>query len=110
MTRGTVKTTWKYSTSSTSAVPASTHARAFQRLTLGTMPIRAGVIGDALVSTPIALFDMAAERGGAARLDRRHDAALGGRQGPPRLSAIRVAVAAEDVRHFERRAIHGAAA
>src|SRR5713101_7735412 len=43
---------------------------AFQRLTLGTMPIRAGVIGDALVATGIARFDMTAEDGGAARLDR----------------------------------------
>ena len=73
------------------------------------MPIRAGVIRDALVATRVALFDMAAERGGAARLDRGHDAPLGGRQRPAGLLTIGVAVAAEDVRHFERRAIHGAA-
>jgi hypothetical protein len=78
-----------------------------QRLTFGTVPIRAGVIRDALVTTGVALFDMPAEHGGAARLDRGHDAPLGGRQRPADLLPIGIAVAAEDVRHFERRAIHG---
>ena len=49
-----------------------------QRLTLGTVPIRAGVIRDPLVPTGVALFDMPAEHGGAARFDRRHHPALRG--------------------------------
>jgi hypothetical protein len=86
--------------------PAFDPRAARQGLTLGTVSIRAGVIRDALVPTRVALFDMAAERGGAARLDRRHDAPLSGRQGPVGLLTIGVAVAAEDVRHFERRPVH----
>ena len=80
--------------------------RAFQRLTLGTMPIRAGIIGDALVATRRARFDMPTEDGGAARLDRGHDASLGGRQRGTGCGTIGVAVAAEDIRHLQRRTIH----
>jgi hypothetical protein len=75
-------------------------------LTLGTVPIRAGVIGDALVATGVALFDMPAERSGAARLDGGHHAPMGGGRRHAGLLPISVAVAAEDVRHFESRAIH----
>jgi hypothetical protein len=52
---------------------------------------------------------MPAAGSGPAGFDRGHDAPLGGRQRRAGLRAIGVAVAAEDVRHFERRAIHGAA-
>ena len=54
--------------------------------------------------TPI---EMPPERGGAARLDRGHDAPLGGGQRAAGLLPIGVAVAAENIRHFECRAIHG---
>ena len=57
--------------------PALDPRRAFQRLTFRTVPIRARVVRKALVSADITLFDMAAERRGAAGLDRGHDAPLG---------------------------------
>jgi hypothetical protein len=90
-------------------LPAFDPCAACQGLTLGTVSIRAGVIGDALVPTRVALFDMATERGGAARLDRGHHAPLRGRERGGRLASIGLAVAAEDVRHFERAATHAPA-
>jgi len=70
------------------------------------MSIRAGVIGDALVATGVALFDMAAERRGATGLDRGHDAPLGGRERGTGGGAIGLTVAAEDIRHLQRRTGH----
>ena len=55
----------------------------------------------------LALFDMAAERRRPATLDRGHDAALRGRQRAAVLLTIDIAVAAEDVRHFQLWAVHG---
>jgi hypothetical protein len=49
--------------------PARDPGGARQRLTLGTVPIPAGVVRDALVPTGVALFDMSAEGGRPARLD-----------------------------------------
>ena len=46
-------------------------------LALGAVPVAAGVIGDARVRAVLAALDMTAERGGAADLDRGHDAPLG---------------------------------
>jgi len=46
-------------------------------LTLGTMSIPATVVRDAAVAAVLAAFDMAAERGRAAGLDRRHHLELG---------------------------------
>jgi len=43
----------------------------------------------------------------AARLDRRHHAALRGREGWPRRLTIGVTVAAEEVRPLQPRTIHG---
>jgi hypothetical protein len=90
--------------------PALDPCGARQRLTLRAVPVCAGVIRDALVATGVARLDMAAARSGAARLDRGHDARLRARRRHAGVSSIGVARAAEDVRHFERRAIHGAAA
>ena len=42
-------------------------------LTLRAVPIAAGVVGDAFVRAVLAALDVAAERCGAAGLDRRHD-------------------------------------
>jgi len=50
--------------------------RAGQTLALGTVPVAAGVVGDAGHAAILAAFDMAAERRRPAQLDRRHDAAL----------------------------------
>ena len=49
-----------------------------QRLAAGAMPIAAAVVPDPGVPAVVALLDMAAERGGAARRNRGHDAPLGG--------------------------------
>ena len=46
-------------------------------LALGAVPIAAAVVGDAAVAAVLAAFDMAAERGRAAGLDRRHHLELG---------------------------------
>jgi len=50
-----------------------------QGLALWAVAIAARVVADALVAAGVALLDMAAERGRATLLDRRHDAALRGR-------------------------------
>ena len=105
---GTVKTTWKYSQSRISAARCLDPRGACQRLTLGTVPIRAGVVRRRAGGHSVALLDMPAERGGAARLDRGHDAPLRGRQRRAGVLTIGVAVAAEHVRHLQRRAIHDA--
>jgi hypothetical protein len=47
-----------------------------QRLALWAVAIAARVVADALVAAGIALLDVAAERGRATLLDRRHDATL----------------------------------
>jgi hypothetical protein len=91
-------------------VCATVHARRPRDSPQARALHNAGVIGDTLVATGIARFDMTTEDGGAAGLDRRHDTALGGRHRHTRLCAIRIAVAAEHVRHFERRRVHGARA
>jgi hypothetical protein len=68
------------------------------------MPAR--VVGDAPVPAGVALFDMAAEGGGAAQFDRAHGAQL------PTAERIGMRLtesgpeATEDVRHFERRGGH----
>ena len=64
------------------------------------------LIADALVAALIALFEVAAERGRAAHLDRGHDAPLRGGHRRAMLLAIGFAVAAEDIRHFQLRALH----
>src|SRR5260370_6108294 len=50
---------------------------------------------------------MRAQGGGPAPFNRGDDTPLGGQQRGPRLVTIDVAVAAEHVRHLQRRAIHG---
>src|SRR5436189_133058 len=46
-------------------------------LALGAVPIPAAVVGDAMVAAVLATFDVAAECGGTASLDRRHHLELG---------------------------------
>jgi len=77
-----------------------------QRLARGAMPITAAVVPDARVSAAVALFDMAAEGGGAALRDRGDDAPVRHRERRTHVITIRVAVAAEHVRDRRRRAIH----
>ena len=77
-----------------------------ERLALRTVPIAATVVRDASVMTGIALFDMTAERSGTTCGDRPHDAPLRVRQRRLVIGAIRRAVAAEDIRHFELGPLH----
>jgi hypothetical protein len=83
---------------------------ASQRLTLRTVAISAGAVANALVAALIALLNLPSESGGPAHLDGGHDAPL--RRGHRRamLLSIGFAVTAEDIRHFQLRAIHGPAA
>jgi hypothetical protein len=72
-------------------------------LALRTVPVAAGVIGDAQVGAGLTAFDMTAQRRCSAALDRRHDlqlaeAHMAGMGRTPNRPA-----AAEDVRHLDRR-------
>jgi len=77
-----------------------------QGLALGTVTIRTRVKPDALVAAPLTHLDVAAESGGAAQLNRGHDSTLSRRQHGAELLTIRFAVAAENIRHAQLRAIH----
>jgi hypothetical protein len=77
-----------------------------QALALRAVPVATAIVGDANEATVIALLDMAAERCGATDLDGGHDAALVGREPTALRGPERLAVAAEDIRHLQRRA-HG---
>lgn len=65
------------------------------------MPAR--VVGDALVSAGVALFDMAAEGRGAAQLDRAHRAPLRTTESTGVALPVLRPAAAEDVRHLKCR-------
>jgi hypothetical protein len=75
--------------------------RAGQGLALWAMAIAAAVVEHAPVFAPIALFEMAAESGGATQLDRTHDAPLSRRERRPIHFTIGAAVAAQYVSHFQ---------
>src|SRR6476619_1024255 len=66
------------------------------------MAVAARVVGAADQPAISALLDMAAECGGAARLDGRHDATFDAAEMLVVRLPERVAVAAEDVRHLQR--------
>ena len=76
-------------------------------LALRAMAVSAAVVARPLVITAVAAFEMAAESCSATHLDRSHDTPLCRRERPSMLLTIGFAVAAEDVRHFQLRAIHG---
>ena len=76
-------------------------------LALRAVAVAAGVVGDALLAAAGAALDMAAERGGAAGLDRRHHLQLAEAEVSGLGPAPGGAVAAEDVGDLERRAAHG---
>jgi len=75
-------------------------------LALWTVPVAATVVGNALVAATVTLFDMPAERGRAATLDRAHDAALPTAEGISVLLAIVRPGLAKDVRHLESGGSH----
>jgi hypothetical protein len=57
----------------------------------------------------VALFEVSAESGGPAVLNGLQDAPLHGAEGDPVLKIKGLSVAAEDIRHFELRSLHGSA-
>jgi hypothetical protein len=67
------------------------------------MAVAAGIVGDARMSAVLASFDVTTERRRATNLDRRHDATLSEAYMASIGRAPRVAVATEDVRHFQLR-------
>src|SRR3981081_4401823 len=79
-----------------------------ERLALGAGAVAAAAVTRPLITTAVAAFEMTAESCGATHLDRGHDASLGRRERPIMLLTIGFAVAAEDVRPFQLRAIHRA--
>lgn len=70
-------------------------------LTLGAMPVAAGIIGDTDCATGLAALDMAAKRGRPAQFDRRHDAALQASEVAVVSMDVGRAMAAENIRHLQ---------
>ncbi len=67
------------------------------------MAVAAGIISDARMGAVLATLDVAAERGRATNLDRRHDAALGEAHVAGICHAPCITMAAEDIRHLQLR-------
>ena len=71
-------------------------------LALRTMPVAAGIVGDAQVGALRAAFDMAAQSSGAASFDRGHHPPLPAAEMTGMDLAVSGTVAAEDLRHLDR--------
>src|ERR1700748_1617302 len=67
------------------------------------MAIAAGIVGTADQPAVAALFDMPTEHRRATSLDRRHDTPLDPTEMCAMAPTKRLAVAAEDIRHLQRR-------
>ena len=90
---------------------AATHrksADASSQLPITNVTHKAGVVGDALVRAVLAALDMAAERGCATGLDRRHDLQLGEAHVPGVGLSPRRPVGAKDIGDLEARPRHAA--
>jgi hypothetical protein len=74
------------------------------------MPIATRVIGDPKVATVVAAIDMAAQRRGAAVLDRRHDLQLGEAQTPCLGETVAGTRGPENIGDLQRGDPHGASA
>src|SRR5207249_10568722 len=77
-----------------------------QGLALGTVAVRTRVVPHALVAAPVTHFDVTAESGRAARLNRLHHTPLCGRSRGAELSDIIFAVAAENICQLRLRPVH----
>lgn len=75
-------------------------------LTLRTMPIAAGIIGDPRLAAVVAGFDVAAERLGSARNNGAHHAPLDPAEMACMQTAIGVAMPAQDVSDLQANAMH----
>jgi hypothetical protein len=82
--------------------------RTDQGLAFRAVPVAATVVGNALMSAVVALLNMAAESGGAATLDRAHDAALPTTEGISVLLAVGSTGLVENIRHLEPGGVHHA--
>ena len=80
--------------------------RTSERLAFWAMTVATGVVTGSLVITTVAPLEMTAKGCSATHHDRGHDAPLCSGERPVMLFAIGFAVAAENVRHFQLRAIH----
>jgi hypothetical protein len=75
-------------------------------LALGTVPVATGVVGDLGVGAVLTSRHVAAERGGAAALDRRHHLELTEAQVAAIGTAPSWPVGAEDIRDLQRATRH----
>ena len=80
------------------------------RVRIRAVAVAAGIVRNAGLTAILAAFDMAAERRCPAHLDRRHDTVLSGSQAAGLIGAIGGTMAAEDIRHLERRSHTGRSA
>jgi sterol desaturase/sphingolipid hydroxylase (fatty acid hydroxylase superfamily) len=76
------------------------------RLAFWTVAIGAGVVSVALMAAVVTLLQMATQNSRPADLDRSHYAMLPPRHRSAIVQAIIGAVAAENIRYFQPRAIH----
>ena len=76
-------------------------------LTLWAVAIPAAIVRDSAMVAVVASLDMAAERRGPAQLDRRHDAPFDATKMAVMGNAVSRAMAAEYIRHLQRRAHSG---
>ena len=98
---GMVKTTWKYSMGSRSALRASLDSSFFpQGLAFGTVPVSTGVIKYLQMAAVVALILMAAQDRGSADLDGSHDPQMIAGQ-PMGFPPGTRAVLTEDLRHLK---------
>src|SRR5580700_8819459 len=75
-------------------------------LAFSAVPVATGIIGDPRMFTFLTAFDMTAELGSSAKLDRLHNASLRPVYVADVGTTPRLAVAAEDVRYFQFRPEH----
>jgi hypothetical protein len=88
-------------------LPVLDPLRPRQALAFGAVSIAAAIVRVAFVVALIAAFEVAAENCRATHLDGGHDASLSHRHRRAMLLSISFSVAAEHVRHFQLRTIHG---
>jgi hypothetical protein len=76
------------------------------RLTLGTVPVAAGVVRDSLIAAAIASFEMSAQCGRAAQADIAQHLPLLVRDSMAPVLKELVLMSVEDIGHFEPMSCH----